>query len=133
MLPRRCLIPADGFYEWQRIEGGKQPYYFSLKADQIFAFAGLYEVWESSNGDVLETCTILTTSANDLVSPIHDRMPVIIQPKYYDLWLDPSFSKIDSLQVLLEPYSAEAMKAYPVNSIVNSPKNDTPECRQQLS
>lgn len=140
---RRCLIPSDGFYEWQRLEGSKtkkQPYYFSLKDNNPFAFAGLWERWESKEGDIVETCTILTTEANELVSPIHDRMPVILHPKDYALWLDPNFTSSDSLQdaycrlqALLKPYPSEAMIAYPVSSKVNSPKNDSPECNQPTS
>jgi putative SOS response-associated peptidase YedK len=133
---RRCLIPSDGFYEWQRLEGSKtkkQPYYFSLRDNNPFAFAGLWERWESPEGDIVETCTILTTEANELVSPIHDRMPVILHPKDYDLWLDPNFTSSDSLQALLNPYPSEAMIAYPVSSKVNSPKNDSPECNQPTS
>ena len=133
---RRCLIPSDGFYEWQRLEGSKtkkQPYYFSLKDNNPFAFAGLWERWENPEGDIVETCTILTTEANELVSPIHDRMPVILHSKDYDLWLDPNFISSDSLQALLNPYPSEAMIAYPVSSKVNSPKNDSPECNQPTS
>jgi putative SOS response-associated peptidase YedK len=140
---RRCLIPSDGFYEWQRIEGSKskkQPYYFSLKDNDPFALAGLWERWESQEGDIVETCTILTTDANDLVSPIHDRMPVILNPQDYDLWLTPNFTSTDSLrdaycrlQAMLKPYPSEAMKAHPVSSIVNSPKNDSPECNRPTS
>ena len=133
---RRCLIPSDGFYEWQRLEGSKskkQPYYFSLTDNTPFAFAGLWERWESKEGDIVETCTILTTDANDLVSPIHDRMPAILSPEDYNLWLDPNFTRSDSLQAMLKPYPAEAMKVYPVSSTVNSPKNDSPECNRPAS
>jgi putative SOS response-associated peptidase YedK len=129
---RRCLIPADGFYEWQQIEGSrqKQPYFIGLQDEGLFAFAGLYERWESPDGDVLETCTIVTTTANELVEPIHSRMPVLLAPQDYNLWLDPSFDKSERLQALLDPYPAAQMKAYPVSSVVNSPKNDSPECKQ---
>ena len=128
---RRCLIPTDGFYEWQRVEGSKtkkQPYFFGLKDENIFAFAGLWERWESPEGDIIETCTILTAAANEILKPIHDRMPVILHAKDYDLWLDPRFTRKDKLQELLKPYAAEEMISYPVSSIVNSPKNDNPEC-----
>ncbi|WP_026103005.1 SOS response-associated peptidase [Pseudanabaena sp. PCC 6802] len=133
---RRCLIPSDGFYEWQRAEGSKskkQPYYFSLKDSALFAYAGLWESWESPEGNIVETCTILTTHANDTVSPIHERMPVILNPDDYDLWLDPAIVYTDRLQALLKPYPAEATIAYPVSSKVNSPKIDSPECNQPLS
>lgn len=131
---RRCLIPTNGFYEWQRLEGSKtkkQPYFIGLEDEDTFAFAGLWERWESKAGDTLETCTILTTEANDLVSPIHDRMPVILHAQDYDQWLDPNFKQTDKLQELLKPYAA-AMKAYPVSIKVNSPKNDSPECSQPI-
>ncbi|WP_256377882.1 SOS response-associated peptidase [Synechococcus sp. PCC 7502] len=133
---RRCLIPTDGFYEWQRVEGSKtkkQPYFFGLKDANIFAFAGLWERWESPEGDIIETCTILTTEANDVVRPIHDRMPVILDPKDYEIWLDPNLTSIDRLTPLLKPYPPEAMTAYPVSSNVNSPKNNTPECKQPVA
>ncbi|PSB54255.1 hypothetical protein C7B61_22460, partial [filamentous cyanobacterium CCP1] len=87
---RRCLIVADGFYEWHRTPEGKQPYYFHLQDHQPFAFGGLWEHWENGNGDVIESCAIITTAANEVLSPIHDRMPVILEPKGYDLWLDPT-------------------------------------------
>ncbi|MBW4472280.1 MAG: SOS response-associated peptidase [Stenomitos rutilans HA7619-LM2] len=126
---RRCLILADGFYEWQRLDRKtKQPYYFQLASAQPFAFAGLWERWQQDD-DVVETCTILTTQANELLEPIHDRMPVILAPDAYDRWLD-STTSAASLQQLLHPYDAGAMKGYPVSDIVNSPKHDSPECLQ---
>jgi putative SOS response-associated peptidase YedK len=138
---RRCLILADGFYEWQHVEGSrkKQPYFMSLQDDRPFAFAGLYDRWQSPDGEILETCTIITTTANQLLEPIHERMPVILDPKDYTMWLDPNFgntknqSEWVALQTLLDPYPSAAMKAYPVSSLVNSPKNDTPECIQPLA
>ncbi len=132
---RRCLIPADGFYEWQHAadrKSNKQPYFISLQERQPFAFAGLYERWENPAGDILETCTILTTTANEIVSPIHDRMPVILAPDEYELWLEPG-SKLDPLQALLDPYPAAAMQVYPVSTLVNSPKHDSAECQQPLT
>jgi putative SOS response-associated peptidase YedK len=131
---RRCLIPADGFYEWQKVNSRqKQPYFLSLQDSTPLAFAGLYEEWESPAGEFIESCTILTTTANELVSPIHDRMPVILDPQDYAMWLDPSFDKSDKLQALLKPYPAAAMQAYPVSTLVNSPETDTVECQQRLS
>jgi len=132
---RRCLILADGFYEWQRTEGSKakkQPYYFTLKDSQFMAFAGLWERWESSEGDLINSCTILTVGANELLQPIHDRMPVILQPKDYDVWLDRSVVKGDQLQPLMVPYPADEMNTYPVGTLVNSPKNDSLECLQAI-
>jgi putative SOS response-associated peptidase YedK len=124
---RRCLIAADGFYEWRKQQGKKQPFYYRLANGAPFGFAGLWERWESADG-VLETCTILTTEANELVAETHDRMPVILHPETYDQWLDPTLQKTESLQSLLRPYEAGAMVAYAVNSGVNSPLNDTPDC-----
>lgn len=132
---RRCLIPADGFYEWQQAaegKGKKQPYFIGLQERQPPAFAGLYERWASATGEICETCTILTTTANEIVAPIHDRMPVILAPDEYELWLDAS-ATIDRLQALLDPYPADAMHLYPVSTLVNSPKNDSAECRQALT
>jgi putative SOS response-associated peptidase YedK len=125
---RRCLIIADGFYEWQRTEGKKQPFYFQVQGKQPFGFAGLWEEWHSSEGEQINTCTILTTSANSLMAPVHDRMPVILKPEDYNLWLDPQVQDSRKVQPLLQPFPAEAMTAYPVSTIVNSPKNNKPEC-----
>ncbi|MCT7949933.1 SOS response-associated peptidase [Ancylothrix sp. C2] len=129
---RRCLVVADGFYEWQTQGKKKQPFYFKLKNGEIFGFAGLWEHWEK-DGNVVESCTIITTNANDLMQPIHDRMPVILHPKDYDLWLDPDQEKVDVLQGLLQPYSQEEMTAYPVSTIVNKPANDSPECVEPVA
>lgn len=124
---RRCLIVADGFYEWQRTGGKKQPYYFQLNDHQVFGFAGLWEHWHSPEGDELQSCTILTTEANAAMRSIHDRMPVILQPQDYDLWLDPTVQTSERLLPLLQPYPAE-MQHYPVSTQVNSPQNDSPDC-----
>jgi putative SOS response-associated peptidase YedK len=129
---RRCLVIADGFYEWQRQEGKKQPFYFRLQNRQPFAFAGLWECWQDLNGDMINSCTILTTEANEILRSIHDRMPVILEPKDYDLWLDPTLEKPEMLQQLLHPYSSEAMISYPVSTKVNNPANNTPECINSL-
>jgi putative SOS response-associated peptidase YedK len=132
---RRCLIPADGFYEWQQVEGSrqKQPYFIRLQDERPFAFAGLYDRWASPDGEVLETCTILTTTANELIAPIHDRMPVILYPQDYDFWLDTSSFESERLQALLIAYPSVSMTLYPVSTMVNSPKNDRPECQQPLN
>jgi putative SOS response-associated peptidase YedK len=129
---RRCLIIADGFYEWQRQEGKKQPFYFRVQNGQPFAFAGLWEHWQEPEGEAIESCTIVTTEANKLLQPIHDRMPVILDPKDYDLWLDPAFQKPEHLKQLLQPLSSEAMTSYPVSTKVNNPANNTPECVNSL-
>lgn len=125
---RRCLVVADGFYEWQRQERKKQPFYLRLQNDQPFCFAGLWERWESPDGEEIQSCTILTTEANDLLRSIHDRMPVILDPKDYDLWLNPQKQNSESLQQLLRPYQAEAMTCYAVSTKVNNPANNIPEC-----
>ncbi len=123
---RRCLIPADGFYEWQRTNGGKQPYYFRMKSGRPFAFAGLWESW--NGGEEIHSCTILTTDANDLLGEIHHRMPVILPHEDYELWLDPAVREPEELLPLLAPYPADDMEAYPVSRMVNSPSNDDPGC-----
>lgn len=129
---RRCLVLADGFYEWQRLEGKKQPFYFRLQNGQPFAFAGLWEHWQDPKGEAIDSCTILTTAANELLQLIHDRMPVILDPKDYDLWIDPEVKKPEQLQQLLQPYSSEAMISYPVSTKVNNAANNTPECINSL-
>jgi putative SOS response-associated peptidase YedK len=121
---RRCLIPADGFYEWKQNNGRKQPFYIRMKGGEPFAFAGLWEHWEG-DGQVVESCSIIVTEANEVVRPIHDRMPVILAPEDYRLWLDPTLIKTAPLQALLRPYPGEAMETYAVSARVNSPRNDT--------
>lgn len=127
---RRCLILADGFYEWQRQNGKKQPFFFQERDGQPFALAGLWERWQGEEG-AIESCTILTTQANELLRPIHDRMPVILPSTAYEEWLDPK-TPTDRLQGLLHPYDAEAMQSYAVSAMVNNPTNDRPECIQPL-
>ena len=118
----RCLLPADGFYEWmQTADGAKQPIHIGMKDGAPFAFAGLFERWLSTAGEVLDTCTILTTQANALLSPLHDRMPVIIAPVAFDRWLDVANEDTASL---FTPFPADAMTYYPVSTRVNSVKHD---------
>lgn len=125
---RRCLVVADGFYEWKKLDGrGKQPWYFTLQDDEPFAFAGLWETWQSPDGSELETCTLITGEPNELVKPVHNRMPVILPPERYDLWMDPKVEGGAQLVSLLGPYPAEEMKATPVSDAVNSPRNDFPQ------
>ena len=128
---RRCLIAADGFYEWLHSGKTKQPYFVHMKNGDVFGFAGLWESWTSTDGTIVESCTIITTSANDLIRKIHDRMPVILQPAKYEAWLNEE-SPENSLQPLLVPYPAAEMEAYRVSSEVNSPKNDIPACLQPI-
>lgn len=131
---RRCLVLADGFYEWQQQENKKQkqPYYFRLKDEQPFAFAGLWEQWENPSGEVVNSCTLLTTDANELMRPIHNRMPVILNPNDYERWLDPDVKEPEPLQPLLRPYSTQEMLAYPVSTAVNRPSNDNAECIKSI-
>ena len=124
---RRCLIPASGFYEWQSQDKQKQPMYIHLKDHHLFAFAGLWEHWEPKEGEPIKSCTIITTDANELMLPIHNRMPVILASKDYGQWLDPT-TRTDSLQVLLKPYTTDEMEAYAVSKMVNNPRNDVPQC-----
>jgi len=128
---RRCLVPADGFYEWQRRgDHGKQPYYFRMRDGEPFAIAGLWERWEGGEGGPLETCTLLTTEANDLLRPVHDRMPVIIPPEDYGRWLDPEALRPEDLRPLLRPYPAREMTSHAVSTPVNSPAHDDPRCAE---
>lgn len=120
---RRCIIPADGFYEWQRTGGRKQPFYFHLKDESLFGFAGLWDRWRSPDGEVLETCSILTTEANAVLSKVHDRMPVILDPQAYDLWLDEDVRKQDLRKELLRPFPASEMTCYPVSTAINNPRH----------
>jgi len=125
---RRCLILADGFYEWQKIGSKKQPYYIHLLDHQPFGFAGLWEHWQGPNGDEIESCTILTTAANDLMRPIHDRMPIILPPEDHRRWLDPSIQAAPQILPLLRPYPDSQMQIYPVSTAVNNPSHDSPDC-----
>ena len=120
---RRCIIPASGFFEWSPTSGkGKQPFYFYLKETEVFGFAGLWETWaDRKTGEAVETCTIITTAANAVLKPVHDRMPVILRKGDYDFWLDPSVKDTDRLQKLLVPYPAERMNSHAVGKSVNSP------------
>jgi putative SOS response-associated peptidase YedK len=127
---RRCLVLADGFYEWQKVSGGKkQPWYFRLESGEPFAFAGLWSSWKPKDGgesEPLETCTLLTTDANTLVKKAHHRMPVILSPEDLDLWLDPHVQDREPLEALLDPFDPARMIAFPVSTRVNSPANDDP-------
>ncbi len=121
----RCLVMASGFYEWNRSATAKIPVYFRLKNGEPMAFAGLREHWES-DGRVIESCTVITTSANRIMAPVHDRMPVIVAPDAAGRWLDPEVPA-DEARALLAPCPADIMECYPVSTLVNSPKNDAPE------
>jgi putative SOS response-associated peptidase YedK len=129
---RRCLIPADGFYEWKRAEKAKQPFHFGMADDSLFAFAGLWDRWKDASGQTVESCSILTTMPNALLADVHDRMPVILRAEVYDLWLDPGFRRVDALKEMLNPFDATLMRRYPVSTRVNFVKNDDPECAAAL-
>ncbi len=130
---KRCLIPADGFYEWKKEGKLKQPYLIHRKDGKPFAFAGLWSIWrDPERGQPVETFTILTTDANDLMRPLHDRMPVILDRENFDLWLDPKMEDTAKLQPLLVPHSSEDFEAFPVSRLVNSPTNDLPNCIEPL-
>jgi putative SOS response-associated peptidase YedK len=118
---KRCLIVADGFYEWKKEQGGKTPMYITLKDKEPFAFAGLWDVWHSPEGEQLRTCTIITTQPNAVVAPIHDRMPAMLLPDARDLWLDTAIQDEHALLPLLAPYPADLMTARPVSRLVNNP------------
>ncbi|MGO4543790.1 SOS response-associated peptidase [Paenibacillus sp. 2TAB23] len=121
---KRCLIPADGFYEWKTTPNGKQPMRISLKNRALFSMAGLYETWVSPEGTRINSCTILTTAPNELVSPIHDRMPVILRPEDEQLWLDRSITDTAVLMPLFAPYPSSELEAYPVSAAVGNVSND---------
>lgn len=128
---RRCLIPADGFYEWVRNGNTKQPFCFEVGDGEIFAFAGLWDRWTDPRGEVVETCTILTTTPNALLRDMHDRMPVILNPGDYDSWLDHTTGETTAALKLMVPYSG-AMRRYPVSTRVNQVQNDDAECAKPV-
>ena len=125
---RRCVVPASGFYEWQTIGRLKQPWYFELTDGSPFVFASIWESWRSADGVALETCALITTSPNDVVRPLHDRMPVILRGRAVDAWLDPAVSDPDLLQPLLASLPSADLKATPVSPRVNSVRNEGPDC-----
>jgi len=120
---RRCLIPADGFYEWAKTAKAKQPCCFEVNDGELFAFAGLWDGWKDPSGKWIKTCSILTTTPNAVTSAVHDRMPVIVDPDSYDLWLDPGMAKVEAVSDLLKPYDARQMRCYPVSTRINSVAN----------
>ena len=125
---RRCLILADGFYEWAKTDRGKIPMYVRRKTGRPFGFAGLWEFWQSPEGEEVRTCAIVTTEPNALMLSIHNRMPVIVQKKLEEVWLDPALKQQSELMEVLQPYPAEEMEAFSVSKLVNAPTNDSPEC-----
>jgi putative SOS response-associated peptidase YedK len=127
MKSRRCLIPADGFYEWKKNGKIKQPYCFEVNNGKLFAFAGLWDRWKNPKGEWVRSCTILTTASNAVTASVHDRMPVILHPTDYDLWFDPGMNDLAALMDLLKPFAAEAMRSFPVSPQINNANNDNEE------
>lgn len=125
---RRCLIPADGFYEWQREGKNKQPYCFQVNDGELFAFAGIWERWKDPRGNAIETCSILTTTPNAATAAVHDRMPVILAPDDYDFWLYPGMRNVAAASDLLKAYDARLMRCYPVSTRINHAANDDESC-----
>jgi putative SOS response-associated peptidase YedK len=125
---RRCLVIADGYYEWQQTELGKRPMYIRMKSQEPFGFAGLWESWNSPDGQTIKSCTLITTEPNELMKKIHTRMPVILPKKTQDIWFDPKLKTKAELESVLTPYASDEMEAYEVSRLVNAPTNDRPEC-----
>jgi len=128
LASRRCLVPADGFYEWTRSGRAKQPYCFEVNHGELFAFAGLWDRWKDPSGHWVKSCSILTTAPNVVTSAIHDRMPVILDRADYDQWLDPGMTNVEAVSDMLRPCDARIMRCYPVSTRVNHVGNDDVEC-----
>jgi putative SOS response-associated peptidase YedK len=129
---RRCLVPADGFYEWMRTDKAKQPYCFEISNGELFAFAGIWERWKDPSGNWIKTCSILTTTPNAVTTAVHDRMPVILDQDSYESWLDPRMTNVSAASELLKPYDARLMRCYPLSTRVNSVANDDEECSRPV-
>ena len=132
MKSRRCLIPADGFYEWVRTAKAKQPYCFEINDGELFAFAGLWDRWKDPSGQWIKSCSILTTTPNAVTSAVHDRMPVILEWDNYDLWLDPGMTDVEAITDLLKPYDARMMRCYPISARINQVQNDDEDCAKAV-
>jgi len=130
---KRCLIPADGFYEWQKMGSVKQPYCFEVGEGDVFALAGLWDEWTSPDGEIIESCTILTTEPNTLVSDLHNRMPVIVPPEKYEVWLDPDVTDFAEIRDILQPYEPTLMRRYPVSTKLNNSKHDDAESAARIT
>jgi putative SOS response-associated peptidase YedK len=126
----RCLIPANGFYEWQKRRGGKVPYYIQPRDGSMMGFAGLWDIWKNPGGERVESCTIITTVANELVKPLHDRMPLIISPDAYGCWLT---GNVDEASEVISTSASVPLEAYPVSTLVNKPENDDPRCIERVA
>lgn len=132
LTSRRCLVPSSGFYEWKKTDEGKIPYYIHLKNTPMFAFAGLYDIWIDSEGKEIKSYTIITTTPNSVVADIHDRMPVVMDKRDEDMWIDKEEKDIEKLLSLLTPYKGDDMEAYPVSKAVNKASNDNPDLIKPL-
>lgn len=130
---RRCLLLADGFFEWKKVGSIKQPYYLSLQDHRPFAIAGIWSRWRREEQDDLLSCSLITTSPNAVAAEVHDRMPAILQPKDFNDWLDPTNDDAKALLALLGPYQGNDLQAFAVSTLVNSPKNDIPELIERLA
>ncbi len=130
---RRCVIFVDGFYEWKKESDRKQPYYFQVADGDMFAMAGLYEIWRDAEGEKVSTCTIITTTANSLMDPIHHRMPVILPDDSIAGWLDGQQRDSKALEAYLQPLDSDHLRVHPVSTLVNSPANDVPACIELAS
>lgn len=133
LVKRRCLILADGFYEWQKVGNSKRPMHIRLKSREPFAFAGLYETWKSPKENEVLSCTIVTTMANEIMAPIHNRMPVILPPSLEKVWLNTDIAPLEVLGQVLKPFPSSLMEAFEVSTYVNSPRNNSPECIRPVS
>ena len=129
---RRCLIPADGFYEWARKGSSKQPFCFEVNNGELFAFAGLWDGWKDATGNWIKTCSVLTTVPNAVTATVHDRMPVILDRDSYDLWLDPGMQNVAAISELLKPCDPQFMRCYPVSTRINHVANDDEECSRPV-
>ena len=125
---RRCLIPADAFYEWMRTGKTKQPYCFEVGESELYAFAGIWDRWKDPTGNWMKTCSILTTTPNAVTSVVHDRMPVILPKDDYDVWLDPGMTDVQDVSQFLKPFDPSLMRSYPVSTRINHVANDDEEC-----
>jgi putative SOS response-associated peptidase YedK len=126
------MIPADGFYEWKRTGKSTQAYCFEVDGGQLFAFAGIWDRWQDSSAKTIQTCSILTTTPNEVAFAVHDRMPVILDPDGYDLWLDPGMKDVSAISELLKPFEAGVMRCYPVGTRINHTANDDEECSKPV-
>jgi len=127
----RCLIPADGFYEWKVVNGHKIPHYIHMRKGSVFAFAGIWDQWEGE-GETLDSCSIIVMPSNEVMKPIHERMPAIIAPTHYDLWLDPRVNEKDEIMGFLNSAPSSSLKFHPISPWVNSPKHDDERCIQPV-